>query len=92
MKSIKCIVLVCSIFFAATFVQAEEVKKENVVEDSPIWVNAQGSISEEAFEKLEKGTTCTYEGTTYSKGQTICKNKTVHKCGSNGWFVINKSC
>ncbi len=70
--------------------QSEE--KNNVVEDSPIWVNSHAPLSEEAFENSEKGNTCTYQGTTYNKGDKICINKTVHKCGSNGWFMINKSC
>lgn len=48
--------------------------------------NSAGSL------KFANSGTCTYQGSTYSKGDQICINKTVHQCGSNGWFMINKSC
>jgi len=36
--------------------------------------------------------TCTYKGSTYSKGAKICINKTQFECGNNGWFKNGKSC
>ncbi|CAH2031687.1 hypothetical protein [Trichlorobacter ammonificans] len=46
--------------------------------------------SKEAAEKA--GCTCTWEGREYSKGSTVCKNKSKFECGCNGWFDTKKGC
>jgi len=36
--------------------------------------------------------TCTYQGSTYSKGATICINHDTYQCGNNGWFKNGGKC
>ena len=37
-------------------------------------------------------TTCTYQGSTYKKGDTICINHDKYECGYDGWFSIGRKC
>ena len=94
MKKISTIVL-SALLVISTCAFASEAGKTKASAgaiDSPIWVTKTPLADEKAFDKSTKAKTCTYKGHTYSKGSKICINKLVHKCGSSGWFMINKSC
>ena len=90
MKKISIIVF-SALLAISTYTFASEMGKTQA-NDSPIWVTKTPLTDEKAFDKSTKAKTCTYKGHTYSKGSKICINKLVHKCGSHGWFMINKSC
>jgi hypothetical protein len=36
--------------------------------------------------------TCTYGGSTYNKGATICINHDQYQCGNSGWFKNGSKC
>lgn len=88
-KNLTCIILaIVTMLILPAFLSANDGKPK----DSVVWTTSTPPTSLEESSITTKGNTCTYGGSTYSKGDQICINNLVHQCGSNGWFMIKKSC